>query len=130
MGNFIEILDEFKSYNKDLDQGDDLNKFFGVITHFNGNKHMDLKHKTQIESFFEYKWKNDSNQAFKEDADIDIFSELPDHVKESLYKDFLYAPFLKKFRRTFEIPNMDNMNQYSFFSWNDQIYRDFIIAIL
>lgn len=49
MGNFIQILDEFKSYNKELDQGDELNKFFGVLKHFNGDKEYELSHKKQIE---------------------------------------------------------------------------------
>ena len=31
MGNFISILDQFKDFNKDLDDGDGLAKFFGVI---------------------------------------------------------------------------------------------------
>ena len=43
MGNFIEILDQFKSYNKDLDDGDKLNQFIGVLVRFNGNKNLDKK---------------------------------------------------------------------------------------
>jgi hypothetical protein len=41
MGNFIKLLEQFKSYNDDLDQGDELNKFLGVLTKFNGNKNFD-----------------------------------------------------------------------------------------
>jgi hypothetical protein len=61
MGNFIEILNQFKSYNNDLDQGDDLNKFFGVLTRFNGNERLETGFKKELESFFEYKWSHDSN---------------------------------------------------------------------
>ena len=39
---------------------------------------------------------------------MEIFDQLPDNVKESLYKDFLFSKFLKKFKRTFEISNMIN----------------------
>ena len=31
MGNFIEILDSFKALNCDLDDGDELSKFFGLL---------------------------------------------------------------------------------------------------
>jgi hypothetical protein len=61
MGKFIEILDQFKSYNNDLDQGDDLNKFLGVLTRYNGYERLNNDFKKKLESFFEYKWKNDSN---------------------------------------------------------------------
>lgn len=119
MGKFIEILDKFKSYNDDLDQGDDLNKFFGVLTRFNGKEALNPAFKEEIESFFEFKWKNDCNQAFKEDLDLQHYDQLPDHVQQSIYKDFLFQPFLQKFKRTFDIPNMLNPRQYSFYTFND-----------
>ena len=40
MGIFIEILVEFNSYNADLDNGDELNKFLGVIKNKNGNERL------------------------------------------------------------------------------------------
>ena len=40
MGIFIEILVEFNSYNADLDNGDELNKFLGVIKSKNGNERL------------------------------------------------------------------------------------------
>ena len=36
MGNFIEILSEFKEFHKELDDGDHLSKFFGTLKYFNG----------------------------------------------------------------------------------------------
>jgi len=36
MGNFIEILSEFKEFHKEIDDGDNLSKFFGTLKYFNG----------------------------------------------------------------------------------------------
>lgn len=49
MGNFIAILDQFKDFNKELDEGDDLAKFFGILKKFNGDKPFDLKLKRHME---------------------------------------------------------------------------------
>jgi potassium voltage-gated channel Eag-related subfamily H protein 8 len=36
MGNFIEILSEFKEFHQEIGDGDNLSKFFGTLKHFNG----------------------------------------------------------------------------------------------
>ena len=36
MGNFIEILSEFKEFHKEIDDGDNLSRFFGTLKYFNG----------------------------------------------------------------------------------------------
>jgi hypothetical protein len=38
MGKFIAILDEFKVLNAEIDEGDELTKFFQVFARFNGGK--------------------------------------------------------------------------------------------
>jgi hypothetical protein len=43
MGNFAEILSEFKSYNDELEEGELLTKFFGVLVKFNGYQHLNIK---------------------------------------------------------------------------------------
>jgi len=35
MGNFIDILQQFKKFHEDLDDGDNLMKFFGTLEKFN-----------------------------------------------------------------------------------------------
>jgi hypothetical protein len=37
MGNFINILDQYQNLHKDLDEGDELMRFFGLIKKFNDN---------------------------------------------------------------------------------------------
>lgn len=36
MGNFIEILSEFKEFHEEIGDGDNLSKFFGTLKYFNG----------------------------------------------------------------------------------------------
>ena len=38
MGIFIEMLDNFKLVNEDLDEGDELARFFGLLCKFNNGK--------------------------------------------------------------------------------------------
>ena len=63
MGHFIEILNQFKLCQQDLDDGENLSKFFGLLYKFNNNKRIDIKLKQDIERFFDYKWKSDKNHA-------------------------------------------------------------------
>lgn len=65
MGNFIEILAKYNSLNQDLDDADNLARFFGVITYFNdgmeinGDPDERVPLKKRIEDHFNYKWNND-----------------------------------------------------------------------
>lgn len=63
MGKFIEILDKYTALNADLDYGDQLSKFFGMIKRFNGDVPLRLDLKHEIEEYFTYRWEYDRNQA-------------------------------------------------------------------
>ena len=56
MGNFIDILDTFKSINAQMEDGDNLSKFFGLIKQFNKGRMIDYKMKCRMEDFMEYRW--------------------------------------------------------------------------
>ena len=43
LGNFVEIMGTLQELNKDLDEGDELTKFFQVIKRFNGNKNINKR---------------------------------------------------------------------------------------
>ena len=60
---FSDILTEFKEFDADLDQGDELAKFFNILMHFNKNEEINPTLKLEIEKFFEYKWSCDKNYA-------------------------------------------------------------------
>ena len=94
MDRFIQILIQFKNYNAELDQGDELNKFFGVITKKNGNEYMSSEMKNEIELYFHYRWNNDHNQAMKGENEINPFEVLPIDTLEQLYINFLFQDFL------------------------------------
>lgn len=49
MGIFITILEEFNQLNAELDEGDELTKFFGLIQYFNDNIPVNLTLKEEIE---------------------------------------------------------------------------------
>lgn len=80
MGNFIEILDEYQNLNKDLDDGDTLAKFFGMMKHYNKGESIHFELKKKIEEHFDYMWNNDKNQAMKTEEDIGQYDQLPEHV--------------------------------------------------
>ena len=40
----------------DLDDGDNLTRFFGCLKNYNGGKDIDYKFRKKLESFFEYRW--------------------------------------------------------------------------
>jgi hypothetical protein len=61
MGTFIAILISFQNLVAELDDGDNLSRFFGILKKFNENKQIDEKLKLAIEEHFDYKWNNDKN---------------------------------------------------------------------
>ena len=80
MGNFIEILDGYQNLNKDLDDGDTLARFFGMMKHYNDGVSIDFELKKKIEEHFDYMWNNDKNQAMMTEEDISQYDQLPQHV--------------------------------------------------
>jgi hypothetical protein len=85
----------------ELDDGDNLSRFFGILKKFNNNQVIDAKLKTRIEEHFNYKWNNDKNQAFLTEEEQGIFEQLPDDVQVCLLKDFMFSDFLESFKKTF-----------------------------
>ena len=70
MGNFIEILDSFKLLTAEIDEGEELARFFGILEKFNRNKTIDILLKRKIEKFMEFKWETDKNYTFQLDQDL------------------------------------------------------------
>lgn len=54
MGGFIDLITEFKEYDKDLNDGYSLAKFFGILQRFNGNRPIYENLKKRIEDHFDY----------------------------------------------------------------------------
>lgn len=135
MGKFIGILDEFKRLNEEIDEGDELTKFFQVFARFNGGKQINHSVIKKIEEFFEYKWAFDKNQAIDEKEELDLLYQLPSQVQDTLYSGFLFNDFLSKFQIFFRISKQSNhfkseIETRSFYTWQDTTYRDFMMQIL
>ena len=57
----------------ELDDDDNLSRFFGILKKFNENHEINYAIKNKIEKHFNYKWNNDKNQAFLTDEDKSFF---------------------------------------------------------
>ena len=55
-GVLSENMEEFGKLAEDLDEGDQLTRFFGLMFHYNDKSPMDIELKRRIERHFEYKW--------------------------------------------------------------------------
>ena len=98
MGNFIEIIEKFKDFHKELEEGDQLSRFFGTLTSFNGMKPVDVEIKQEVETYFEYRWCRDKLMAFQQEDDMNMYNQLPDEVKLNIYSDFLFVDFLEIYK--------------------------------
>lgn len=130
MGNFAEILVSFNTFNAELDDGDNLTKFFGTIKRFNNMESIDIQLKERIEAFFDYKWEHDKNQAFKDEHEILMFTQLPPEVQVQMYNQYLFQTFLTAFSKVFSFQKVENPNRYAFYTWSDQNYRNFMLDVL
>lgn len=72
MGNFIDIIEKFKQFHSELEDGDNLSKFFGTITSFNNMKPVNVEFKQEVETYFEYRWCRDKLMAFESEEDINM----------------------------------------------------------
>lgn len=93
MSIFIEILDQYKNLNADLDEGDNLSKFFGLLRRFNDNVPIKIQLKEQIEKHFDYKWKKDKNQSVNDPEEEAMLDQLPEEVQNRIFCEFLFSDF-------------------------------------
>ena len=83
MGNFIDIMNEFTIVTADINDGDNLTKFFGVLEKFNQNSPILLKLKVKIEQYFEYRWQVDKNNiVFGEEYESVVSQLTDDHISD------------------------------------------------
>lgn len=63
MGIFIGILEKFKQANAQLEDEEELSRFFVLIQKFNNGMPIEADFKSRIENYMQYKWQNDKNLA-------------------------------------------------------------------
>ena len=133
LGNYGEIIYEYNNLTADLDEGDQLASFFGLMKHFNDGEDMDWDMQQNIENYFAYKWKYDRNQAIDEKWELDIVEQLPIEVKNCLYQEFLYKDLLIQFQPTFRLKNKEKVSKSGacYYTWeDDEQYRDYMLDTL
>ena len=74
MGNFLEILIVIKNIGEDLEDGDALAGFLGLLKEFNKDEDIKLCLKEEIEDYFDYRWKNNKNWSVESERDILILT--------------------------------------------------------
>lgn len=70
MDTFLEIIRGLQILNADLDDGDNLTRFFVLLKRFNKGKPLNEKWKDEVEAYMEYKWNNDRLLALKDADDV------------------------------------------------------------
>ena len=101
MGSFIDILSTYQDLSADLDDGDTLAKFFGMLKHFNDGKALKQEIKEKIEAHFDYFWSNFRNKPFQDEDDAHFRDLLPRYVQDKLYKEFLFTDFFDNFEKKY-----------------------------
>jgi len=63
MGNFIEMLMEFKIVTSENEDNSNLTRWFGLLARFNKGRPLPKEMQFKIEEYFNYYWQNDRNYA-------------------------------------------------------------------
>ena len=80
MGEINEILTQYQALGADLDDGEQLTRFFGLMRQMNEGVPMGDALRNKIEAHFDYKWRRDRNQAVDEEEELTLLSQIPDEV--------------------------------------------------
>ena len=69
MGNFIDMLMEFKIVTADNEDHSTLSKWFGLLARFNKGRPLPRDLAMKIEGYFDYYWSQDKNYGVKTEED-------------------------------------------------------------
>jgi hypothetical protein len=69
MGNFIDMLMEFKTVTAENEDHIGLSRFFSLLARFNSGHPLPKDMMRKIEKYFEYYWARDLNYAMKSESD-------------------------------------------------------------
>jgi hypothetical protein len=72
MGNFVDMIKSYEIMNGDIDDGDNLSKFFGLMKKFNKGKDIQSGLKERIEAYFSFRWNEDKLQAIDDDEEKEM----------------------------------------------------------
>jgi potassium voltage-gated channel Eag-related subfamily H protein 8 len=69
MGNFIDMLMEFKTVTAENEDHIGLSRFFSLLSRFNSGHPLPKDMMRKIEKYFDYYWARDLNYAMKSESD-------------------------------------------------------------
>ena len=84
-----------------------------------------------MEDYFDFYWANDRLYCLSADSDMRNFEELDNNIKNEIFKNFLFRPFISIFHNMFELrKSNDPRIKHSYYKWLDDEYSDFMIMIM
>jgi Ion channel len=81
MGNFIEMVMEFRTVTKENEDSAGLSQFFSLLARFNSGHPIPKDTMRKIEQYFDYYWTCDLNYAMKSESDQRFIAELPKEIR-------------------------------------------------
>ena len=140
MGIFIDLLNQFKIYNTEFNDGDQLNLFFELFARYNEGRRLPKKLRDKIETYFDYRWQKDKCAAIDSIDELEILYQMPHFVQDRLIAGYLNGTFLKKFSDFFRLQKEKEYSanlldtrmrkQHVVLTWEDQYFRELMISIL
>lgn len=109
---------------------DELVRFFSVLQRFNHNYPFSYDLIVEIETYFKRYWEDDKFLAIKSHDEREMLNQLPHHIQMKLIRDYLLNDFFKKFHRYFHIQRSWSRSMKAFYTWDDDIYCNFILQIV
>ena len=77
LGDIGSLIEKYDEVHGDLEQGDKLDGFLHMLTHFNNEVPINSELVERIRSLFSYRWENDKNLGVETDLDKSILAQLP-----------------------------------------------------
>ena len=125
----MQIIGNYQVVMADNEDDENLSKFIGLLTKFNGGKKLRPDHVQEIEDYFEYYWSHDKMQCLDEDSELNLYEQIPMDTRIQIFKDFLFYGFLKSYNKLFEVPWI-RTRKHSYYNWTDPKYSDYMLMLL
>ena len=101
---------KYRELFADLEDGAELDCFFGHLRMHNNGVDIDQELKDKIEKHMEYIWSKDRNAAVRSDQEREYMAELPDETRNKIYTIYFFQGFIERFKYTFNVPH--DWNEY------------------
>ncbi|CAI2360541.1 unnamed protein product [Moneuplotes crassus] len=99
MGNFIEIISNYKHKMGIIDRGTDLHNWMTRLTRFTNNNPLPRSLFNKIDAHFAYFWPNDRLAATS--PDDELLNTLPRSIKRTIMTNYLFQDIFYKFKEFF-----------------------------